>query len=92
MRRLELIDLGTSSQAIQEVLVLSQIIVMRFQNLFNLRFSFLVNELLFQNGFMNYLPKHNMFIIVLIMQKHLLVKAQMWKSIDRPLALFNVLF
>jgi hypothetical protein len=65
---------------------------MRFENLLNLRFAFLVDKLLFQNRFMNYFPKHNMLIVVLVMQKHLLVKTQMRKPVNRPLAIFYVLF
>lgn len=88
----ELIHLRPSSQTIQKVFILSQVIIMRFENLFDLRFAFLLDELLFQNGFMNYLPKHDMLFIGLIMQQHLLVKAQMRKAIYRPLSIFYVLF
>jgi hypothetical protein len=65
---------------------------MRFQNLLNLRFALLPNKLLPENRFLNDFPKHNMFIICLIMQEHLLVEAEVWEAVNRPLAVFDVLF
>ena len=65
---------------------------MRFENLLNLRFALLAHKLLPENRLLNDLPEHNVLLVGLIMQEHLLVEAQVWKAVNRPPAVLDVLF